>query len=104
MPPTASRALLTLTVFAAVLGTGLAHGLLTDRWAVDDPAASLDRVPMTVEDWDGSTSEADRELLRPGEPGQMLVRRYVHRPSGALVTAFLAVGRAGPMVSGHMPE
>src|SRR5262249_19515698 len=42
------RRLLVAAVFAAVLGTGIAHGLLTDRWAAAEAPPDLDRLPLVI--------------------------------------------------------
>jgi hypothetical protein len=102
----AARAALIATAFAALAGMGLAHGLLTDRWAAD-PAAQgppLDRVPLAVGDWDGATIDATPDQLPASEPGTVLLRRYVNRVNGAAVTLFLTVGRPGPIVASHAPD
>jgi Protein of unknown function (DUF3485) len=106
MPLSGSRPLWYATLFATVLGTGLAHGLLTDRWAppVAEDAAHLGRLTMAVGDWDGSNSAADPDRIPQIRDGEGLLRRYVNRKSGDVVTVYLSVGPAGPMVSGHMPE
>jgi hypothetical protein len=107
MRPPAARAALIATAFAALAGMGVAHGLLTDRWAAADPAAQgppLDRVPFAVGDWDGTTVEATPDQLPASEPGTVLLRRYVNRVNGATVTLFLTVGRPGPIVASHTPD
>jgi hypothetical protein len=101
-----SHPLLYATLFALVLGGGVAHGLLTDRWAAPDGADAswLDRVPLTVGDWDGTPVEMDHDQLPQAGSGDILLRRYVHRASGAAVMLFLTAGRAGPIVSAHQPD
>jgi hypothetical protein len=93
-------------VFAAVLATGVAHGLLTDRWAAAaaETEVDLDRLPLSFDGWDGSTAEADLEQLPRAGEGAKLLRRYVHRASGATVTVFLTRGATGPIVASHQPD
>jgi hypothetical protein len=104
--PRVSRILLYLTVFASVLGAGLAHGLITDRWGPPDTGGkeALARVPTTIGDWDGTPIELDPNQLPVTDPGEMLLRRYVNRVTGSSVTLFLTVGRPGPVATSHTPE
>jgi hypothetical protein len=92
--------------FVVLAATGAVHGLLCDRWAPADAgdAALLDRVPASVGDWDGTTIDQGlNEVLRT-TPGNVLLRRYVNRTTGAVVTLFLTTGQAGPIVASHSPD
>jgi hypothetical protein len=78
---------------------------VTARWAPSaDEGSRLDLLPMTIEDWDGSSIEVDPEQLPQLLSFGTLLRRYVNRSSGAAVTVFLAAGRTGPMVESHTPD
>jgi hypothetical protein len=96
-----------LTVFAVVLSSGALHGVWTNRWApsgaLERAAARLTDLPMTLGDWDGQADELDaRQAAVAGVSGSVL-RRYVNRRTGAVVSVLLVCGRPGP-VSVHVPE
>src|SRR6266852_2093937 len=95
-------------VLAMLIASGLAHGLITDRWS-DPPdahaqVAAFARVPMVIDDWDGRSIDTEEDRLPQEEVGNALLRRYVNRLNGSAVTVFLSSGRPGPMVAGHLPE
>jgi hypothetical protein len=100
------RTLPYVLVLGMLIASGLAHGLITERWSdppdPDAQAAIFARVPMVIDDWDGRTIDTDDDRL-PEEIGNALLRRYVNRVDGSVVTVFLSVGRPGPMVAGHLP-
>lgn len=106
MPLRVSRFVLLATVFALVAGTGIVHGLLTDRWASRpaEQAVALDDVPMTIEDWDGAPAELDQDQLPVVDGGKAILRRYVNRVNGTVVTLFLTTGPAGTIIASHTPE
>lgn len=91
---------------AAVISSGVVHGLWTDRWSLSsEPAASvakLDHVALTLGDWHGQVVEAEPGK-QFGPAAGYLYRRYVHGRTGAGVTVFLVCGRPGP-VSIHTPD
>ncbi len=103
MRPALFRLALPAAVFAALVMMGVAHGLLSGRWAPPDAPAALDHVPLTIGDWDGAAIEA-ADLVPNAEPGAVLLRRYVNRVSGAAVTLYMAAGRAGPIAAEHAPD
>jgi hypothetical protein len=99
------RLVLTGSAVAALLFSGVVHGLWTDRWApAEDLEAELARlraVPLAVGAWQGQDL---KEQKKPdGEGVVSLSRRYVHRGTGQAVTVLLACGRPGP-VSIHTPD
>ncbi|MHB1424366.1 MAG: exosortase-associated EpsI family protein [Gemmataceae bacterium] len=101
-----SQLLLYAALLALILGGGVVYGLVTDRWA---PAAeevwpNLERLSLTIGPWDGRAIETDPEEFPPTTPEALLLRRYVHRVNGTVVTLFLTAGRPGPMVSAHQPD
>ena len=96
MRPLTSRLALFGVAIVFLAGMGVAHGLLTNRWSAPDMYVSLDRLPFAVGDWDGTPVDSV-EGLPAGEPGSVLLRRYVNRVSGAAVTLFLTTGPAGPI-------
>jgi|SRR5579872_2664995 len=102
-----SRILLLLTVGAAILGGGYAHGLWTGRWhesrELKEAAARLDRLPEAVGDWQGTPQELDPKVVeRAGFAGYAL-RRYENRRTGSVVSLLVACGRPGP-ISIHTPQ
>jgi len=102
------RLLFYLLVLGMLIGTGIAHGLITDRWSGSaDPqaqAAALARIPMTIDDWDGSPVETVKDHLPPELIEDSLLRRYVNRVDGSVVTLYLRGGRPGPIVAEQSPD
>jgi hypothetical protein len=101
-----SRPGLYAATLLVLVGTGAVHGLLTGRWEPADStvAASLDRLPSTVGDWDGTTLDQELSDVLNTAPGTVLLRRYVNRTNGAVVTLFLTAGAPGPIVASHSPD
>src|SRR5262249_5980512 len=70
----------------------------TDRWGVGEAvataAASLDRIPRTVGDWQAQPLDGDQGNV-PGVAGQLSLR-YVNRKTGDCVRVVLLCGRPGP--------
>jgi hypothetical protein len=101
------RLLYPLTV-SLLLVTGVAHGLLTARWSEpEDPEAqrkAFARLPLVIEDWDGKSLQGDENPLPQAPFGGDVVRRYVNRIDGSVVTLYLAGGRSGPVAADHPPE
>jgi hypothetical protein len=95
-------------VLGILIASGLAHGLITDRWSdPPDPhaqAAAFARIPMVIDDWDGGSIDTEEAQLPQEQVGSALLRRYVNRVDGSAVTVFLSGGRPGPMVAAHLPE
>lgn len=98
-----SRFTLFAVVVALLAGMGVAHGLLTDRWAAPEAHLPLDRLPFTVGDWNGTPIDS-AEALPTAEPGAVLLRRYVNGVNGAAVTLFLTAGATGPIAASHSPD
>lgn len=100
-----SSILLYSTLLALLVGGGVVNGLVNARWssAAEEPP-QLDRLPRTIGDWNGVAIEADPNEFPAEQSGNMLLRRYVRRSDGAAVIVFLTAGRAGPMVSAHLPD
>jgi hypothetical protein len=98
-----------LLVLAALLGvTGWLHGRWTDRWGtapqVRTAAAALPSVPLVIGEWEGReiTREESELVYRSDAP--QIVRRYVHRSSGAVVGLLVTCGRPSGMVIEHNPK
>jgi hypothetical protein len=96
-----------LTVFAVVASAGAVHGLWTNRWtapaALGRATARMADLPLTLGDWDGQAEALDGRQLAAAEVSGHLLRRYVNRRTGAVVSVLLLCGRPGP-VSVHTPE
>jgi hypothetical protein len=98
-----------LFVVCALLGvTGWLHGRWTDRWGtvpeVRAAAAALPSVPMVIGDWEGRdiTREESELVYRSDNP--QVIRRYVHRSTGAVVGLLVTCGRPSGMVIEHNPK
>jgi hypothetical protein len=86
----------------AVLVTGVVHGLWTDRWTDREVIANqLEKVSMTLGEWQGRAREFDASILGPITG--CLTRVYVNQRTGATVTMSLVCGRPGP-VAIHTPD
>ena len=101
-----TRYYLPLTAALAVLAlTGLVHGLWTGRWHSSEDlqaaAASVERVPLTVGDWQGKPEATDAESFQQAGATGYWMRRY--QRGGDLMTVILMSGRAGPL-SVHTPR
>jgi hypothetical protein len=90
---------------ALVLLSGVVHGFWTDRWAVSgalaEAAERLERLPVQAGDWQAQVLAVDPRFTEAISGYSF--RRYVHRPSGSVVTVALVCGRPGP-VSIHTPD
>jgi hypothetical protein len=90
-----------------VAAFGGAEGVWTHRWqpsrAPEEAAARLARVPLTVGEWQGEDQTLDARVVAKAELSGYVMRRYVHRPTGAAVSVLLVCGRPGP-VSVHTPD
>jgi hypothetical protein len=96
-----------MIAIALLVGSGVVHGLWTDRWfnpaEVEAAAAKLDRIPMKLGDWDGKDmpmSDSDKEM---GGANRYVMRRYKNRTTGIVVNMLILCGRPGP-VSVHTPD
>lgn len=97
-----------LAAIAIIVGSGVAQGLFSDRWALSpEPRASaqrLDLVARTVGDWESKDQqELTKQERAIGKIEGYLARVYVHRHSGMSVNVVLLCGRPGP-ISVHPPD
>jgi hypothetical protein len=90
-----------------LLGSGVVHGLWTDRWqtaAGTAPfVARLADVPRSLGEWDGEDVELPAKHLEVGEIDGYLARTYVNRRTGGGVSMTLLCGRPGP-IAVHTPD
>jgi hypothetical protein len=103
-----SRLIAVVTLLLAVLLSGAAAGFWSGRWgsprSLREAAARLERVPLAAgEAWDGHLSQLSEGEIAVAEPEGYLLRRYVYRHTGAVVSVLLVCGRPGPL-SVHRPE
>src|ERR1043165_9907896 len=99
------RILIVTSACAVLIATGVVHGVWTDRWSdqsdLAEVAARLDRLPMVIGPWHGTT--VDMENNQNSSLAGMIVRRYVHAETGKAVTLLVACGRAGAVCT-HTPD
>ena len=99
------RTILLACACVVLVGSGVVHGLWTDRWAepadLSDAAARLEQLPTTIGAWQGSNVEMEKDP-NTGMAG-MIARRYVNAANGKVVTILLGCGRSGPVCT-HTPE
>jgi hypothetical protein len=99
------RILPPVAAVVAVAAAGAVHGFWTDRWgvgqAVAAAAASLDRVPRSVGDWQAQPLDSNQpdNLSLAGQ----LYLRYANRTTGDAVSVALVCGRPGPVCI-HTPD
>src|ERR1051326_387735 len=103
-----SRTLSLLGAIAIILSSGVAAGLMTDRWGTSrEPAASAEKVklvPKVIGDWEGvDGKELPAQDLAIGKIEGYLTRNYVNRNTGASVQVLLLCGRPGP-IGVHTPD
>src|SRR5579884_2610159 len=101
------RLLPALIALVMLLGSGVVHRLWTGEWtASNEPAASAARlanVPLTIGDWEGSSSEIDERSLKVAQADGYLLRHYIHQTTGKEVTVLMVCGRPGPICV-HTPD
>jgi hypothetical protein len=101
------RILVIVTAGGLVIGPALLQGLWTGRWSgsreLEAAAARLERVPLTVGDWQGEPAELDDREVKQAELAGHVTRRYQNRRTGSVVAVVVMCGRPGP-VSVHTPD
>jgi hypothetical protein len=101
------RSLYIMAAVLVVLGTGLAHGLWTNRWLnSDEPGASaarLDNLPLDIGDWHGRELKMDPGSLAIGQIVNFKSRVYANLQTRAEFNVLVVCGRPGP-ISVHTPE
>jgi hypothetical protein len=97
-----------LAATALLILSGVGHGLWTGRWtdsvALKHAVDRLDRVPVTLGDWQGQESvPLDPKVMVLAGFSGCLSRHYVNRRDGSEVSVMLVCGPPGPVAT-HPPE
>jgi hypothetical protein len=91
----------------AVVLSGVAHGLYSDRWQtapdVRDVQPRLDRLPTTIGTWTAKDDPLSDDVLDRGAIRAYLSRKYRDAASGQTVQVIVVAGRPGP-ISVHTPD
>jgi hypothetical protein len=88
--------------------SGFGHGLWTGRWtesaALERAVHRLDRIPLTLGDWQGQQDvPLDPKVMILADFSGSLSRHYVNRRDGSGVAVVLVCGPPGPVAT-HPPE
>ncbi len=90
-----------------VIGSGIAHGLCSDRWSTSEelPAAvaRVNRLPTTIGDWEGTDLFLDPSAIQRGEIAGSVTRKYVDRVTAQEMQVMLVCGKHGP-IAVHTPD
>jgi hypothetical protein len=101
------RVLPVLTALPLVLAFGVGEGMWTNRWGwseeAERAAARLADLPRAVGAWEGHDEKLDPREVAQAKMTGYLLRRFVHRRTGAALTVLLVCGRPGP-VAVHTPD
>jgi hypothetical protein len=103
------RPLLTITVLALMIAGGVLQGIWTNRWHLQDESFRdhvdrMNRIPMTIGDWDGREESDEQKLLPEEERGRSIVRNYVNRfDVTKRVSIYITYAPWGPLCFNHTP-
>jgi exosortase len=96
-----------LGAMTILITSGIVHGRWTNRWAVshdlDEAIARLERVPLTVGEWQGREEPMDPRALNSARLEGGALRRYRNTRTGTVIDLLVVCGRPGP-VSVHTPD
>ena len=102
------RTLPLVTAFVVVIGSGIAHGLWTDRWSTSEElrhaAERVGQIPLDVGDWRGEEKELSELQRTLGDIKGYRSRNYVHRVIRTNELQFLIVCGDPRYISVHTPE
>ncbi|HET6575593.1 MAG TPA: exosortase-associated EpsI family protein [Fimbriiglobus sp.] len=91
----------------AVVLSGVAHGLFTDRWhtatAMRDVQPRLDQLPSKIGTWTAKDEPLSADVLDKGAIQAHLSRRYRDSMTGQTVQVLVVAGRPQP-ISVHTPD
>src|SRR5947209_1434315 len=92
---------------AIVAGTGVVHGVWTNRWrpspGLDAATQRLDNFPGDIGRWRSHVIELPAAVNDMAGARRSVVRRYVHEGNGNTVFVSLLIGPSGQMAV-HRPE
>jgi Protein of unknown function (DUF3485) len=101
------RVLPLMVCFAAVLVSGLLHGLWTFRWqpsrALEEAVQRVPEVPLVIGDWHGEELPTDPAVYAQAGAQGYWMRRYRHQATKEIVSVILMCGPGGRM-SVHTPD
>lgn len=96
-----------LIVCVIVVGSGVIHGLIIDRWGSSNDlkqvVASLKQVPAEFGDWKSHENTISARELEIGEIDGYLARVYTNQTDENAVNMMIVCGRPGP-ISVHTPD
>jgi hypothetical protein len=92
---------------AVLVGTGVAHGLRTDRWglAAELKAATdrLAKLPTKAGEWEGRDMPMDQRQLHITQASGHNSQLFVHHTTGQQAALLVLCGRPAPL-SNHTPD
>ena len=101
------RTFLVVLAAALIVGGGVLHGMLSDRWGNPEELAQIARRVHALKaefgDWTSREAKLDAAQLKVGEIVDHTSREYVNRTTGERVSVLLICGRPGA-ISVHTPD
>lgn len=102
----ANTPLLLAAGLALIVGSGVVHGLQTDRWgqaqALLDAAQRLDEIPTEFNGWTSQDAPIAERQLKGAEAVGSYSRQFQHPKTGHAVNVMILCGRSGP-IAVHPP-
>jgi hypothetical protein len=101
------RTLLVVLAAALIVGGGVLHGMLSDRWGNPEELLQTARrvhdIKAEFGDWTSREHKLDAAQLKVGEIVDHISREYVNRSTGERLSVLVICGRPGA-VSVHTPD
>src|SRR5262245_45731930 len=101
------RQLPLMVALGLLLGSGLVHGLWTERWdsssVVEEAAARVKDVPAKAGPWSSVDVEVEAEAYQQARALGYWMRRYTKPGFSGSISVILMCGRAGHMAV-HTPD
>jgi hypothetical protein len=89
-----------------VIGGGIVHGMITQRWQstvrTDGPETRLTTLPLQLGAWDGQAGELSESERSAAGVTHYLMRTYTNQVTGDVVNVTLMCGPTGP-IAVHPP-